>query len=129
MQPEKTKDVTINGRMFRIGLMSPLKGDWIITQMGMKTYGDPENYSRVQDAVLGVCSILKDANGERIPMAVYAKSPDGVPRILDPDLATDLDSIQQLIEVGLDFNFRPFFERKKREKEERDMLGISATLQ
>ena len=111
MSIQKTKDVTINDREFRIGLVSARTGDWILTRMLSRTSSDFETYSKIQDLLLGTCSIYKTVqDGTRVPMKLYE---DGRWLIRDEDLEYDTDTIHALCDAVLGFNFDPFFEKLK----------------
>ncbi len=102
------KDVTINGREFRISAVPALDGTWIIAQMGLRAYGDPEVYRRIQDCLFGAISVLRDVGGERVPMKIYEGGRWLVP---DLELEYDLVAVQELYTEALEFNVGPFFTR------------------
>jgi hypothetical protein len=103
------KDVTINGREFRIDLLPADIGSWAVHQMSSgRAASDFEVYQKLQGFILGRCSIYKGGEETRVPMKIYDSG-----RWLVPDLQYDLDTVNSLYMEALAFNFDPFFERAK----------------
>jgi hypothetical protein len=109
---EKFKDVTINGVDFRVGLVSALVGDWIITQLTTKTFTDEAIYRSVQAHLLGACSVYIEKDGGRIPLKIFNNGRWLVAAQF-PDLESDADTVHQLFEAALDLNVSPFFDKLK----------------
>lgn len=112
MARDKFKDLTISGINFRIGLLSALDGDWLITQMLTRRFADAEVYRKAQTYLLGACSVYVEKDGSQIPMKIF----DGGRWLVlaqFPDLEYDADTVHQLIDAALEFNVGPFFERWK----------------
>ena len=108
---QKTKDIDINGYHFQIGLLSALKGDWILQQILAGKISDASVYAEVQNLILQRCSVLEPVDGGApMPMKVY----DGAhfPRRYE-DLECDTDTVHQLITTALEFTLGPFFETLK----------------
>jgi hypothetical protein len=112
MPLEKFKDVTINGRDFRIGLVTALTGNWIM-QVALAEYSNPEVYARVQNHLFGVCSVYSETGGVRLPMKIYESGRWLVP---DLNLEFDTDTVEQLFNVAFDFNLGPTLQRRLRER-------------
>ena len=126
---EKTKDVTINGVNFRIGLVSALIGDWIINQMMAKTATDEKVYSRIQAHLLGVCSLLVGTpDGEPMPMKVFA---EGRWLVLKqcPEMEYDSDLLHDLMNEVEAFNFGPFLQKLGSRLEAERLAQIQAITQ
>lgn len=128
MSRETSRDVTINGLRFRIGLVSALAGDWIINQFLLRKYADEVTYKRVQTHLLGVVSLYTGDDPNLPPLKIY----DGERCLVAakfPEVATDPDLIHQLMDAALDLNFASFFARMKKESEEAeaDRLADAAT--
>jgi hypothetical protein len=109
---EKFKDVTINGVDFRVGLVSALVGDWIITQLTTKRFTDEAVYRSVQTHLLGACSVYIEKDGGRIPLKIFDNGRWLVSAQF-PDLESDADTVHQLVDAALDLNVSPFFDKLK----------------
>ncbi len=114
MPLEKYKDFSLNGKDFRLGLVSALKGDWIISQLLSRKISDEAVYERVQNHILGACSIYVERDGKRIPLKLFENGRWLVSADFS-DLEYDFETVHALISEGLEFNFRPFFEKLKSE--------------
>ncbi len=112
MAIQKSKDVQINGITFRVGLLSALVGDWLITQLLTKRFTDAEVYRKSQDHLLGVCSVYVEKEEARVPMRIYDNG-RWLVAAQYPDLEYDVDTVHQLCQEALDFNIGPFFEKLK----------------
>ena len=112
MALEKSRDVTIGGINFRIGLVSALVGDWIITQLLTKRFTEETVYASVQSHLLTACSIYIEKDGNRIPMRMFG-SGRWLMAGAFPDLEYDADTLHSLIDQAMDLNFTPFFEKLK----------------
>lgn len=110
MAREKFRDKTINGRDFRIGLVTSDIGSWIALQMTAGKAADFEVYRQIQGYILSECSLYQMKDGNRIPMKIFA---DGRWLIPELELEYDLDTVDSLYMEALDFNFTPFFEKRK----------------
>jgi len=112
MPRDKYKDIEINGYKFRIGLVSALVGDWIVTQMMSHNFTDEAVYERAQNHLLGACSIyLKD---DAPPLKIF----DGGRWLVSanfPDLEYDTEVVHMLLNEALEFTTGPFFRRLKKE--------------
>ena len=109
MPRERFKNVTINDREYRIGLVTALEADWILN-VGL-THATVEGiYERVQNKLFSECSVFLEKGGERIPVKIFDSG-----RWLVPDLGLDydLDSVEQIYEAALEFNIGPFVEKRK----------------
>ena len=126
---EKTKDVTINGINFRIGLVSALVGDWIINQTMAKNTTDEKVYSRIQSHLLGACSLLCGTpDGDQMPMKVFA---EGRWLVLKqcPELEYDSDLLHDLLNEVEAFNFGPFLQKFASRLEAERLAKIQAITQ
>ena len=125
MARETSRDVTIGGFRFRIGLVSALAGDWIINQFLLRKYADEETYKRVQQHLLCVVSLYTGEDASVPPLKIY----DGDRCLVAakfPEVATDPDLIHQLMDAALDLNFSSFFARMKKESEEAEAARVAA---
>ena len=122
---KKYQDVTIGDRKFRIGLVKAIKGEWIVTQMNAGRSGQMEVFAAIQSELLNVCSILVDAGGTLVPKSIWA---DG--RWLDESLGLeyDLETVHDLFDAALKFNFDPFFESLKKKGEEALQMESQSSL-
>ncbi len=125
MPIEKFKDITVNGRDFRVGLVSALIGDWIVSQVGLKKYGDPEVYQKVQYHLLETCSAYIEKGGARVPMKIFSNGRWLVP---DLDLEYDLQAVHDICAAALEFNVGPFFKKLMAEGKTADPALPSASI-
>ena len=118
MAIEKFRDVTINGRDYRVGLVTALVGDWISRNLRRGMTMGEDTYAKIQGYLLSTCSIYQEAQatGARVPMKLYDNG-----RWLNPslDLEYDLDTVNRLCEECLSFNFDDFFKKKIAEESAR----------
>jgi hypothetical protein len=122
---QKFKDVTINGREYRVGLVTALVGNWII-ESGFQHAKDPAIYERVQSHLFSACSVYREKDGAKVPMKLFAEGRWLVP---DLDIEYDLDTVQQLFKAAFDFNFDPFFAKLAAAREAARLAAASDTSQ
>lgn len=124
MITERTKDVTIGDYQFQVGLLTALEGDRVSRRLGMgyRNITD-ETWDKIQTIMLSVCRIYeKTPNGDRHVLKLYE---DG--RWLNPKLGLDcdLETVHNLIEEAIKFNFNDFF-LKKIAKDEAELAAAKA---
>lgn len=125
MPIERYKDVTIEGRDFRVGRVTAMVGDWITRNLtsGMNGMGE-SGYNRVRGYLLSECSLYKNADGQRVPLKVFEGD-----RLLVPDLEYDLETVNRLCEMSMKFNFDDFFEKRMAEAEAEKATKEAARVQ
>ena len=115
MALERFKDVSINGRDFRLGLVPAHIGSWVLVQVMTGKSTDLEVYQKIQGFLFAECSLLISKDEAVIPMKVFA---DG--RFINPDLQYDTDTAMGLYKEAFAFNFDPFFEKLNSKTPETD---------
>lgn len=104
---DKFKDVTIEGREYRIELIPALTGNWIVNSL-LASRTNEAIFASIQAHCFDVCSWLKTTpDGMKVPMKLFDK-PN---RWRLPDMEDDFASVTALYDAVLDFNFSPFFEK------------------
>lgn len=112
MPIERYKDVTIEGRAFRIGLVTASVGTWCCLQMASGKAGGEEVYEKIKSYLLSEVSVYREKDGQRIPMKVW----DGT-RWMDPAFEYDLELVYQVYNAALGHNFDIFFKKRAAEAE------------
>lgn len=127
MAIDKFKDVLINGREFRIGLVTADIGNWIIHQITAGNSGDIGVYEKIKRYLLCACSYYQPMpDGSKSPMRILNE--EGRWLVPDLDLDYDLDSFYHIYEEALDFNFTPFLKKLvERAESKKDSLKHSQT--
>jgi len=122
---EKSKDVTIGERRFRIDLVPADVGNWIVLQIGSGKIIQEDVFAKIQSHLLSRCSIYHD---DETPVRIYQ---DG--KWTDPKLGLqyDLITVNDLMTEAMAFNFDPFFAEMQRRNPAAFKGGeaASATLQ
>ena len=105
---DKFKDITIGDRTFRIGRMNALNGNFVANSLQAARTNE-DVFRRCQAYCFDACSVYKSvpATGENIPMKIF----DLPGTWRDKDLADDFDTVNQLYEAVIEFNFSLFFAR------------------
>jgi hypothetical protein len=106
MALERFKDVTINGRDFRLGLVPAHIGSWVLVQVMTGKSTELDVYQKIQSFLFAECSLLVHKDEAVIPMKIFA---DG--RFINVDLQYDTDTAMDLYKESFSFNFDPFFEK------------------
>ena len=115
MPLEQNKDVLIEGRTFKIGRVPASVGLWIYTQMAAGKASDAGVYEKVMRHLFEACELIQQVEDKRVPMKIFA---DGAWVIPEPDIET----VYQLYDAALSFNFDTFLKKRTAEAKERARL-------
>ena|ERR1035438_1354780 len=118
MSIERYKEQTIEGRDFRIGLVTASVGNWVIAQIYGGRAGNSEVFDKVKNYLFNEISVYIEKSGVRAPMRIYDNG-----KWLMPEFEYDLELNYQLYGAAMAWNFDPFFERRKKEEAERKRLA------
>ena len=108
MPIERFKDVDVNGRKFRVGRVLSDIGVWIMLQIEGRKTSDPDVYAKIKNHLFNLCSSCEDIDGTVIPRRVYA---DGKWLIPELELDYDAETVKEIFEASMEFNFGGFFEK------------------
>jgi hypothetical protein len=118
MTEAKTKEVTIDGKDYLIGLFSPMVGSMLILQMPQVATSETV-YGLVRNNVLNVLSIIETHGEEKIPVKVFTKVGDSG-KWTRPEFETTLSNpvhFNKVMGEVLSFNLDRFFEEKSPQEE------------
>ena len=110
MQIERYKDVTVEGRDFRLGLMTAKVGAWCALQIASGNVTDEAVYEKIRTYLFNEISVYLDKAGERIPMRIYNNG-----KWLMPEFEYDLLTSDGLFWAAMGFNFDPFLAKAKKD--------------
>lgn len=114
MQIERYKDVTVEGRDFRIGLMTAKIGAWCGLQIASGNVADEAVYEKIRNYLFNEISAYVEKGGVRVPMRIYSNG-----QWLMPEFEYDLLTADGLFWEAMGFNFDPFLAKLKKQAAER----------
>lgn len=99
--------VTINGKNFRISRVSAITGVWIAKSF--TAFRSEETSKKILTACLELCEILTVAKqtGAQVPMQIISGE-----TWLWPDLQYDFDTVDELFDAAVNYNFSDFSRRQ-----------------
>lgn len=107
---EKTKDVTIEGRKFQLGLLPALTGNWVLSMILTGNITDEAIFNKAQAYCFEVCKVYREPEpGNLIAKTIYRRG-DSV--WLAPELEYDLETINALWDAVTEFNFGSFLAKR-----------------
>lgn len=118
---ERYKDVTVEGREFRVGLVNAKAGAWCGLQLASGNVTDEKVYEKIRDYLFNEISVYVDKGGERIPVRIYDNG-----KWLTPEFAYDLLMVDGLFWASLGFNFDPFLAKLRKEAAEKKAASDAA---
>lgn len=103
----KFKDIKIDGKEFRIGLLSAPVGCWLLTHFQAKTYLQEDIFFKLHAYCMEACMlyVVNQETQSRIPTPIYERDRGWT----IPSLATNLFVSERLFKEVVDFNLEPFF--------------------
>ena len=121
MAIERYKDVTVEGREFRIGLVNAKVGAWCGLQLAAGKVTDEDVYEKIRTYLFNEISVYVDKGGERVPMRIYDNG-----RWLNPEFEYDLLMVDGLFWACLGFNFDPFLAKLRKEAADKKAASEAA---
>ncbi|HXS93026.1 MAG TPA: hypothetical protein VN736_00385 [Candidatus Limnocylindrales bacterium] len=108
MPIERFKEIQLNGQTFRVGRVPSDVGVWIMLQIEGRKTSDQEVYAKIKNHLFNLCSYCEEIDGSVIPKRIYADGKWLVPQL---ELDYDAETVKEIFEASMEFNFGGFFEK------------------